>query len=208
MNIISKSIAKSMSAFMLIILFSCQMNKKSAVELFEFGKVMEERGLPDSAVIMYQRAIKRSVAQKDTRLTGLIYNQMGDLYLSHYLFNKSLLSYQSGLEYNQLLPDKIDVSKSLRGIGKSYTYCSMPDSGLIYLAQALRLSDSITDKEEVVRIHNNMSNAYFELKRYDEALEHNTQALNMTKDNTSRYVNSFARADIMYQLQKLQIVIL
>lgn len=202
MNRITKLIVKCLYTLLFIILFSCHTNKESAVELFESGKVMEERGLSDSAVIMYQRAIKQSVALKDTKLIGLIYNQLGDIYLSHYLFNKALLSYQSGEKYNQLLPDKIDASKSLRGIGKSYTYRSMPDSGLIYLFQALRLSELINDKEEVVRIHNNISNAYFELKQFDEALEHNTQAMNMTKDSTSRYINSFARADIMYRLQK------
>ena len=73
----------------------------------------------------------------------------------------------------------------------------MPDSGLIYLSQALQLSESINDKEEVVRIHNNISNAYFELEQFDEALKHNIQALNMTKDSTSKYINSFARADII-----------
>ena len=42
---------------------------------------MEKRMLPDSAVIMYQRAIKQSATQKDIELTGIIYNQLGDLYL-------------------------------------------------------------------------------------------------------------------------------
>ncbi|WP_368126114.1 tetratricopeptide repeat protein, partial [Bacteroides nordii] len=202
MNRTTKPIAKCLSILLLITLFACHTNKESAIELFEYGRIMEERMQPDSAVVMYQRAIKQSMASKDTKLIGLIYNQLGDLYLSHYLFNKSLLSYQSGLKYNQLFLDKINASKSLRGIGKSYTYRSMPDSGLIYLSQALQLSESINDKEEVVRIHNNISNAYFELEQFDEALKHNIQALNMTKDSTSKYINSFARADIMYQLQK------
>ena len=202
MNRTTKPIAKCLSILLLITLFACHTNKESAIELFEYGRIMEERMQPDSAVVMYQRAIKQSMASKDTKLIGLIYNQLGDLYLSHYLFNKSLLSYQSGLKYNQLFLDKINASKSLRGIGKSYTYRSMPDPGLIYLSQALQLSESINDKEEVVRIHNNISNAYFELEQFDEALKHNIQALNMTKDSTSKYINSFARADIMYQLQK------
>ena len=202
MNRTTKPIAKCLSILLLITLFACHTNKESAIELFEYGRIMEERMQPDSAVVMYQRAIKQSMASKDTKLIGLIYNQLGDLYLSHYLFNKSLLSYQSGLKYNQLFLDKINASKSLRGIGKSYTYRSMPDSGLIYLSQALQLSESINDKEEVVRIHNNIANAYFELEQFDEALKHNIQALNMTKDSTSKYINSFARADIMYQLQK------
>ena len=63
------------------------MDKESAITLFEQGKKMEKRMLPDSAVIMYQRAIKQSATQKDIELTGIIYNQLGDLYLSHYLIN-------------------------------------------------------------------------------------------------------------------------
>lgn len=203
MNRIGEPIAKCIiSTLISVTLFSCHMDKESAITLFEQGKKMEKRMLPDSAVIMYQRAIKQSATQKDIELTGIIYNQLGDLYLSHYLFNKSLSAYKLGLKYTQLSSDKTNKSKSLRGIGKSYTYNSKPDSGLIYLSQALLLSKSINDKEEVVRIHNNISNAYFELKQFKKALEHNSRALNITMDSTSKYINSFARADIMYQMQK------
>ena len=171
MNRIGEPIAKCIiSTLISVTLFSCHMDKESAITLFEQGKKMEKRMLPDSAVIMYQRAIKQSATQKDIELTGIIYNQLGDLYLSHYLFNKSLSAYKLGLKYTQLSSDKTNKSKSLRGIGKSYTYNSKPDSGLIYLSQALLLSKSINDKEEVVRIHNNISNAYFELKQFKEAL--------------------------------------
>lgn len=171
MNRIGEPIAKCIiSTLISVTLFSCHMDKESAITLFEQGKKMEKRMLPDSAVIMYQRAIKQSATQKDIELTGIIYNQLGDLYLSHYLFNKSLSAYKLGLKYTQLSSDKTNKSKSLRGIGKSYTYNSKPDSGLIYLSQALLLSKSINDKEEVVRIHNNISNAYFELKQFKKSI--------------------------------------
>ena len=146
MNRIGEPIAKCIiSTLISVTLFSCHMDKESAITLFEQGKKMEKRMLPDSAVIMYQRAIRQSATQKDIELTGIIYNQLGDLYLSHYLFNKSLSAYKLGLKYTQLSSDKTNKSKSLRGIGKSYTYNSKPDSGLIYLSQALLLSKSIND---------------------------------------------------------------
>lgn len=86
MNRIGEPIAKCIiSTLISVTLFSCHMDKESAITLFEQGKKMEKRMLPDSAVIMYQRAIKQSATQKDIELTGIIYNQLGDLYLSHYL---------------------------------------------------------------------------------------------------------------------------
>ena len=120
MNRIGEPIAKCIiSTLISVTLFSCHMDKESAITLFEQGKKMEKRMLPDSAVIMYQRAIKQSATQKDIELTGIIYNQLGDLYLSHYLFNKSLSAYKLGLNYTQLSSDKTNKSKSLRGIGIS-----------------------------------------------------------------------------------------
>lgn len=57
MNRTTKPIAKCLSILLLITLFACHTNKESAIELFEYGRIMEERMQPDSAVVMYQRAI-------------------------------------------------------------------------------------------------------------------------------------------------------
>ena len=55
MNRIGEPIAKCIiSTLISVTLFSCHMDKESAITLFEQGKKMEKRMLPDSAVIMYQ----------------------------------------------------------------------------------------------------------------------------------------------------------
>ena len=74
MNRIGEPIAKCIiSTLISVTLFSCHMDKESAITLFEQGKKMEKRMLPDSAVIMYQRAIKQSATQKDIEYHLLTY---------------------------------------------------------------------------------------------------------------------------------------
>ena len=57
MNRTTKPIAKCLSILLLITLFACHTNKESAIELFEYGRIMEERMQPDSYVSESYKAI-------------------------------------------------------------------------------------------------------------------------------------------------------
>lgn len=178
-------------------ILSCSGNKsQQATLLYEQGKEQEERGAVDSAVVTYNAAINLLKQTDDKPLLGEIYNRIGDLYLNNDLEPNAFQAFQTALKYNSLLIEKSKASYSLRGMGKSYIYRLMPDSALHFHLLANQLIPQIKDTNEIANIHNNLSNAYLELKNYDTALTHIAKALFFCKDSNNIYSSYSTKASI------------
>ncbi|RGN49938.1 MULTISPECIES: lipopolysaccharide assembly protein LapB [unclassified Bacteroides] len=184
-------------------ILSCSGNKsQQATLLYEQGKEQEERGAVDSAVVTYNAAINLLKQTDDKPLLGEIYNRIGDLYLDNDLEPNAFQAFQTALKYNSLLTEKSKASYSLRGMGKSYIYRLMPDSALHFHLLANQLIPQIKDTDEIANIHNNLSNAYLELKNYDTALAHITKALFFCKDSNNIYSSYSTKASIFIAMHQ------
>ena len=87
-------------------------------------------------------------------------------------------------------------------MGKSYIYRLMPDSALHFHLLANQLIPQIKDTDEIANIHNNLSNAYLELKNYDTALAHITKALFFCKDSNNIYSSYSTKASIFIAMHQ------
>ena len=188
---------------LLFLIFACtQHSQKKAMMLFEQGKALEDCQLPDSAIIVYQEAIKELKNIKGDTLSGVIYNRIGDLMYGNSLYADAFTPYSKALPYNLKMNDKTETSRSLRGMGKSVSLQSLNDSAIVYFKRALTLTTNINDKEEISLIHNNLSLAYFELINYKLSLKHNAKALLLSQDSINIYKNFSIRGRLFMQMSQ------
>ena len=179
-----------------------QAKQEKATQLFEQGKELEAMHLPDSAMVLYQRAVDELKNVKNDTLAGVIYNKIGDLMYSNDLYEDAFKPYSKALICNSKLNDKTEASRSLRGMGKSLSLRKLSDSAAVYFNKALLLSSSIHNKEEISLIHNNLSLAYYESGNHDSSFFHNTKALQTSKDSTNIFKNYCIRADLFMQINR------
>lgn len=171
-------------------IFACDRTRQEkANNLFEQGKKLEAEQLPDSAMILYQQAINELKRVKDDTLSGIIYNQIGNLLLNNELYSDAFEPFSKALIYNSKISNKTEASRSLRGMGKSRLYQEAVIPAIEYYKSALLLSPHITNQEEISLIHNNLSSAYLELGNYNLSLAHNTKATQLSRDSINIYKN-------------------
>ena len=112
---------------------SCnQYHSEQAQKLYRKGVEMEERHIPDSAIILYHQALKQLDKAPNDTLKGDIYNRLGDLLLDHNLYETACDSYQQAVVVSQGLDDKSNLSHAYRGLGKYHFLYKDRDSVLFY----------------------------------------------------------------------------
>lgn len=186
-----------------ILVVGCADNKlKESQNYFEVGKVQEEKQLLDSAAISYRKAIEALDKTDNTEQRGVIYNQLGNLFLHANLYNKATDVFKEAIKNNSVLTDKTYLSVSLRGKGKSFLFLDKPDSALHYFIKAFELSNQIEDIKEILLINNNLSTVYYVLQQYDKAYFYNQQALSLSKDSSDLFREWLSKADILMEFQQ------
>lgn len=198
MNYRNKFIFFLLSTFMI----SCSGKLQESQYYFELGKVQEERQQLDSAALSYRKAIEVLGNSDNIEQKGKIYNQLGNLFLNAGLYMKAMDAFNKAIKSNLLLPDKTNLSSSLRGKGKSFLYNNKLDSALCYFLKAAELSDQIKNIKEILLINDNLSSVHYFLNQYDKAYLYNQKALSLSKDSTDLFRGWYAKGDILMELQQ------
>ncbi|MDM8268450.1 hypothetical protein QUW50_05275 [Barnesiella viscericola] len=167
-----------------------------AESLYRQGLKMEEYHAPDSAVILYHKALKQLGKSENAELEGLIYNRLGDLLLDHNIYETAWNSYYQALKVSQNLPDKSNLSHAYRGMGKYHYLYKDPDSALFYFEKPLAFFDQIADREERSSVYNNLSSAYKQQNNLARALQCNAKALSLTRNKVKRLRNYAVRGQL------------
>lgn len=195
--------AQKIACCLLILVFiGCKSKVSNFSYFYEQGKYYEEKQQFDSAIYFYREALDLLKNLNEPEKTGETYNRLGDIFLETSLYEKAFDSYKEASKYNFHIADKTYYSKSLRGMGNSFAFRSMPDSAINYFLSILKWSASIKNKREILLIHNNLSNAYFETEQYDSALYHSNIAISLSKAAEDFYRESLMRADIFTKYQR------
>ena len=142
---------------------SCnQYHSEQAQKLYRKGVEMEERHIPDSAIILYHQALKQLDKAPNDTLKGDIYNRLGDLLLDHNLYETACDSYQQAVVVSQGLDDKSNLSHAYRGLGKYHFLYKDRDSVLFYFEKPLQFFNQIKNQEEQSSVYNNLASASME----------------------------------------------
>lgn len=163
---------------------------------------MEERHIPDSAILLYHQALKQLNKAPNDTLQGEIYNRLGDLLLDYNLYETAYDSYRQAVAVSQGLDDKSNLSRAYRGLGKyHFLYKDKDkdndkDSVLFYFKKPLQFFDQIKDREEQSSVYNNLATAYKELNDIDKALACNARALSLTRKEVKRLRNYAVRGKL------------
>lgn len=189
---------------LMCLLSACNKEKEinRAKVIYEKGVKCEEANQVDSAAIYYRTAINLLKGTNEYELLSEYYNQLGNLLLINNNFIRARHIHQQALKCSENLKDKTLTSKSLRGLSRDFLIDSQPDSAIIYLKKALKLTDQVRNKEEISRLHNNLANVYCELGILDKALYHNTIAINLSKDSISLYANYSVRGTLFMEKEQ------
>lgn len=177
----------------------CENKHQQAMQLFEQGKLLEKRGIKDSAVFIYTKVVQYT---NDKELCGKTYNYIGNLFLEYSLYPNACETFQKAFQCNLYLNDKTEASKSLRGIGKSYFYRFKPDSALYYQLKAYKLIELIKDSGEITNIYNNLASNYLYLKQYDKFETYITPSMQMTKDSSTIYSCYLLKGQFFFEKQQ------
>lgn len=158
---------------------------------------MEEAGRNDSAVVYYRTAIDAARLAGEDSLAGVMYNRLGDVFLTEDLYEKACEAFSAGARLNEGKTDKSDLSRSLRGMGKSHVFRLHPaDSSLRYFLRAQSLEPFIADSHERMLVHDNLTTEYLRKNLYDSAFFHNSLALQMSTDSADIYRILLAKGNI------------
>lgn len=158
---------------------------------------MEEAGRNDSAVVYYRTAIDAARLAGEDSLAGVMYNRLGDVFLTEDLYEKACEAFSAGARLNEGKTDKSDLSRSLRGMGKSHVFRLHPaDSSLRYFLRAQSLEPFIADNHERMLVHDNLTTEYLRKNLYDSAFFHNSLALQMSTDSADIYRILLAKGNI------------
>ena len=130
------------------------------VDLQQYARALEE----------FLRALEVS-DEKDYRLRGVIYAQMGTLYLYQDMYEEGLEAHKNSYKYKLLQGNDNEVVFALRDIGRTYTMLQQPDSALYYYTAARDLAASIGNKKMERMVCSELGGYYVDLGDYRKAYE-------------------------------------
>jgi len=161
---------------------------RTALSSFYCGRVFEEQGDNEKAMLAYLEAETYSTGTNDERLKGLIQYNIGDLYYKQMSYDLSIERYKDAIPYFQNTEKYKNEIISLYMIGNSFLLRHEDDSAHFYYEKALTLANQYKDAAEVVNVKKNMGVAFHKAgdvtnaKRYfREALSYTTDSLQQSK---------------------------
>lgn len=141
-----------------------------AEAFYYLGRVHADLQQDARALGEFLRALEVS-DEKDYRLRGVIYAQMGTLYLYQDMYEEGLEAHKNSYKYKLLQGDDNAVVFALRDIGRTYTTLQQPDSALYYYTAARDLAASIGNQKMERMVCSELGGYYVDLGRYKEAYE-------------------------------------
>ena len=146
----------------------------------------------DSALYYYKKALTLTEKGNIDREKGVVWMNMGNLYLSNDQYEIAINQYLKALEYYKT-EDTLSINRvrTYENIGSSYIELSQPNLGLKYLKKGyFDIMDTLPLRLKA-NLHGNMAEAYLHMDSLTKAKEHNSKALatyKKVKDSFSIYL--------------------
>ena len=142
------------------------------------GRVYSDLGDAPQALDYFGKALESMEGEyEDLELKGVVYSQMGRLFLFQGLHEEALKAFRKGYDINLMSNDSISMVFGLRDIGDVCGMMGRQDSLLHYMERALRLAQHIGRMDLMRDVQSQMAACYIDLKQYDLAEKFLHQAL-------------------------------
>jgi tetratricopeptide (TPR) repeat protein len=131
------------------------------------------------ALYYYKKALPLAQELKEQKWQARILNYLGIIYENIGDFELSLVHHLKALKLREALGDKAEIAKSYVNLGITYASSGQDKKGLEYYFKTLAICKQLKIKEERLETHTlyHISTSYRRLKKYTEAIQFATQAL-------------------------------
>ena len=142
-----------------------------AVSNYNLGRYYSFHDDYDSAIILYNDALKVFDELDNKMYKAAIQGEKGNLYCFQSKYDKCLDCYLNALKVMYELDDKEWIGIALNNIGNVYGYLQDDSTALIYYQDALKIFQEIESQYGIALSTNNIGTIFQDKNQLDEALE-------------------------------------
>jgi tetratricopeptide (TPR) repeat protein len=148
-------------------------------ELDSLGQYYWQKASYSLALAYYKKALPLAQEMNDKKWQARILNYLGVIYENKGDFELSLTHHFKALRIRENLKNKSEIAKSYINLGIAYASSGQDKKGLEYYFKTLEICKQLKIKEERMECHTlyHISTSYRRLKKYTEAIQFATQAL-------------------------------
>jgi two-component sensor histidine kinase/Tfp pilus assembly protein PilF len=152
-----------------------------ASNLNALGIIYNSKGLNDSSIVNYTRALQIYNTQSDTINSSIIEGNLAIIYKNQGLYEKALQIAFSALEKLEYLKPDRSLASAYNTVGNVYVKLEDFDRAIEFYHKALRVRKDIGFDRGVAQSFNNIGETYVAMGRYDSALMHLKRATEMRR---------------------------
>jgi two-component system, NarL family, sensor histidine kinase LiaS len=141
-------------------------------EAYRFiGHAYSEYFKPDSAYSYYEKALSIIEHEKNDSLRAAYFEALGSYYRDHHDFPKALEAYNKADSLFRKLDSKFGIAFVTLSRGYFYVYKKDFTRAIYYFNQSLDIFDHLDLDYGRMSAYNDLANAYYHNKRYDQAIQ-------------------------------------
>ena len=173
-------------------------NKKQlGRSLNDLGSYFRKQNKVDTALILYQKALKIRTEIKDTSGISKVYNNLGILYSVTSQYDKATKNLKQALKYKLLIKDYKGAGISYNALGNVYKNWGDNDNAIESYQKALSYFDTINFPIGVASCYNSIGLVYFNLGNLKDTimLNQSLKYLQMAADINEKINNLIGLAE-------------
>lgn len=144
------------------------------------------KGKYDSAIIMYDSALRMADQYGIDSEKGNIYNNYSIVYSIMGQLELSVEYSMKALDVFEQTKDSIGISKVYNNLASRYSEMGMNDLAISYYQKAISLNRKSGDLNRLAKNYGNIGTVYSHLEEHESALEYYTKAFMIQKDLNSK----------------------
>lgn len=165
--------------------------------------LFEQRGVIDSALLYYNRALAVDIQTKNKKEQGQVLNNIAAIYKDQGKTAEALSYYQQSIALAQETHSPQSMTAPLNNIGLLYQHQGQLQLALVYYERSLAIEDSLKNKEGVATSLYNIASVHKDLGEYDDALSYVNKSLKAEIELDDKYQVAYSTNFIgtIYQQQ-------
>jgi len=133
----------------------------------------------DSAIVIYQKALKHSINIKSNEFESKCLNSIGSHYIEIQIFDSALIYFTKCLNIDQQLQNKSGISDCDYNIAYVYICKANYNKALEHLLKSVKIREELGDKKKTADCYMNIGIVLYFQKDYNKAIEYYTKSLQL-----------------------------